>query len=297
MAVFDLSLEQVVPGPVEQLKTSNLEHCPKGLPLQNASVLEATFSDGEPEHSKDLRSKSKAKATPKAKALSSDQKAEFVISRLRESSSLRDIRPPVKEAPHDEDDESVFSHPDSDKNKRARWADVLPDDDSCSAGAASSGNKDNYASVVSGCSSETVLLPDVDQGRSSGADADLCESWLRDMSPLLSAYDCKLLRRYIPSLSTDSLQKVMTVSSSERITALANRREQSQLCVAEQQISKMAMRRVLETTFARLASAYTDIQEVHRHWQATNDKTNRKSKASTAKSALQYKQRSQNRFR
>ena len=178
MAVFDLSLEQVVTGPVGQLKTSNLEHCPKGLLLQNAAVLEAT---------------------------------------------------------------------------------------------------------------------DVDQGRSSGADTDLCDSWLRDMSPLLSAWDCKLLRRYIPSLSTDSLQKVMTVSNSERITALANRREQSQLCVAEQQISKMAMRRVLETTFARLASADTDIQEVYRHWQATDHKTNRKSKASTAQSAWQYKQRAQNR--
>ena len=219
-----------------------------------------------------------------------------ILTRLRESNSLRDIRPPVQEAPHEEDDESVFSHLHSETNKRARLASVLPDDVSCSAGAASSSNKDNYTSVVFGCSSETVLLPDVEKGRSSGADSDLFESWFRDMSPLLSAYDCKLLRRYIPSLSTDSLQKVITVSSSERIIFLANKREQSQLCFAEQQISKMAMRRVLETTFARLASAYTDIQEVHRHWQATNDKTNRKSKASTAKSALQYKQRSQNRF-
>jgi hypothetical protein len=41
-------------------------------------VMEATFSEGEPEHSKDLRAKSKAKA----KALRSDQKAEFVNSRL-----------------------------------------------------------------------------------------------------------------------------------------------------------------------------------------------------------------------
>jgi len=63
---------------------------------------------------------------------------------------------------------------------------------------------------------------------------------------------------------------------------------------AEQQISKMAMRRVLDTTFARLASADADIQEVHRHWQATVDKPNRKSKPSTEQSALQYKQRLQN---
>ena len=111
IAVFDLSLEEVVPGPAQRLKSSNLEPCPKGLPLQNAFVLEATFSDGEPEHSKDLTSKSKAKAIPKAKALSSDQKAEFVISRLRESSSLRDIRPapakeePVKEEPQEIDNE------------------------------------------------------------------------------------------------------------------------------------------------------------------------------------------------
>ena len=59
IAVFDLSFEEVVPGPVQRLKSSNLEHCPKGLPLQNVFVLEATLSDGEPEHSKDLRSKSK----------------------------------------------------------------------------------------------------------------------------------------------------------------------------------------------------------------------------------------------
>jgi hypothetical protein len=134
----------------------------------------------------------------------------------------------------EEEENILFSHADLDKSKRPRWADVHPDDDSCSAGAASSGNKDNYASVVSGCSSEKVLLPDVDQGRSSGADANLCESWLTDVSPLLSVYDGKLLRRYIPSLSTESLQKVVTVSSSERITLLANRRRQSQLCARAQ---------------------------------------------------------------
>ena len=142
-------------------------------------------------------------------------------------------------------------------------------------------------------------------------DAKLCESWLKDVSSLLSSYDAKLLRRYIPSLSADSFQKVVTVSGAERITYLASKKqhsrhysaeeiasdsEQSQLQGTKEQISKMAMRRVLDITFARLASVAPDIQEVHMQWQATNDKPNRKSKASTEQHTLQWYQRGQHRF-
>ena len=142
-------------------------------------------------------------------------------------------------------------------------------------------------------------------------DAKLYESWLEDVSSLLSSYDGKLLRRYIPSLSADSFQKVVTVSGAERITYLASKKqhsrhynaeeiasdsEQSQLQGTKEQISKMAMRRVLDITFARLASVAPDIQEVHMQWQATNDKPNRKSKASTEQHTLQWYQRWQHRF-
>ena len=142
-------------------------------------------------------------------------------------------------------------------------------------------------------------------------DAKLNESWWKDVSSLLSSYDGKLLRRYIPSLSADSFQKVVTVSGAERITYLASKKqhsrhysaeeiasdsEQSQLQGTKEQISKMAMRRVLDITFARLASVAPDIQEVHMQWQPTNDKPNRKSKASTEQHTLQWYQRWQHRF-
>ena len=186
----------------------------------------------------------------------------------------------------DEVNMSLGTAPES--SKRVRWADKS--------------ESDTAACACLLATDEEYCLAD---------DAKLCESWLEDVSSLLSSYDGKLLRRYIPSLSADSFQKVVTVSGAERITYLASKKqhsrhynaeeiasdsEQSQLQGTKEQISKMAMRRVLDITFARLASVAPDIQEVHRQWQATNDKPNRKSKASTEQHTLQWYQRWQHRF-
>jgi len=49
----------------------------------------------------------------------------------------------------------------------------------------------------------------------------------------------------------------------------------------EEQISKMAMRKILETIFEEQACEDCHIEEVHKQWQATKEKGNRKSRNST----------------
>ena len=110
----------------------------------------------------------------------------------------------------------------------------------------------------------------------SSSEAKFCLPWLNTVGDLLGASDVKILHRYIPSLPMESLQKVVTASHCERIRYLASKKAQSQDSNAEEHISKMCMRKVLATTFEQLASDDIHIAEVHRHWQATSAKGNRK---------------------
>jgi len=48
---------------------------------------------------------------------------------------------------------------------------------------------------------------------------------------------------------------------------------------APSNISKMAMRRVLQTALTKLATQDRDIDELPKHWLATADRSDRKSKA------------------
>ena len=140
---------------------------------------------------------------------------------------------------------------------------------------------------------DEVLEPVASQDRSSGSDAHLCSRWLEEMRPLLSPYDAKLLQRYIPVLPPDSLQKVMTESHSEQAAYLASNRQQTQQRSVQKNISKMAMRRVLGTTFARLALTDFLILEVHRQWEATTNRSNRKGQQSAKQHIQQWHQRGQ----
>ena len=129
---------------------------------------------------------------------------------------------------------------------------------------------------------EEVWLPVLNTGSSTA----LCTRWLKQVSPLLTKYDATLLHRYIPALSVQSLQKVCYASRSDYLNYLAS-------CSGEQhdkaeRISKMAMRRVLETTFARLATDDPAIDTVYAHWQATSDKPKRKSSASAKRHTAQW---------
>ena len=155
-------------------------------------------------------------------------------------------------------DDAQFVSPHIASPKRARWSDIMSNE--------SDGEQNN------------VSLPSVNQVSSSSSDAGLCHSWLQSTSCLLSNYDGKLLRRYIPALSSDSLQKVVSLCESKRLTYVDVKRQQREPCGPEVQISKMAMRRVLGTTFSQLAPDHDDILQVHRQWTATDDKSHRKGK-------------------
>ena len=109
---------------------------------------------------------------------------------------------------------------------------------------------------------EEVWLPVLNTDSSSA----LCARWLDQVSPLLSKYDAALLRRYIPDLPTQSLQKVWFASRSDYLNYLAGKVWQSEQHGAVEQISKMAMRRILDTTFARLALHDPDIHTVYEQW-------------------------------
>jgi len=158
------------------------------------------------------------------------------------------------------------------------------DTSNCAAFSAGVSATDNPAS------SKRARWADVVEEAASD-EVSLLERWLLEVSPLLSKYDGVLLRRYMPSLPTASLQEVVTASRTEYSAFMASKKEEPQ-----PQISKMAMRRVLATTFERLAPADAYIREVHRQWEATKDKSDRKSKASTQSSTMQWHQRRQNRY-
>ena len=140
-------------------------------------------------------------------------------------------------------------------------------------------------------SPDEVLEPVASQDCSSGSDAHLGSRWLEEMRPLLSPYDAKLLERYIPVLPPDSLQKVKTEFHSEHAAYLARNRQQTQQRPAEKNISKMAMRRVLGTTFARLALTDFLFQEMHKQWQATTTRSNRTGQQRAMHHTQQWHQR------
>ena len=122
---------------------------------------------------------------------------------------------------------------------------------------------------------DEVLEPVASQDCSSGCDAHLSSRWLEEMRPLLSPYDAKLLERYIPVLPPESLQKVKTEFQSDHAAYLARTRQRTQERPAEKIISKMSMRRILGTTFARLGLTDCLFQEMHKQWQATTTRSNR----------------------
>ena len=165
-------------------------------------------------------------------------------------------------------------------------------------------NKRNYVDAI---------LADVD--KEDWMPTDLVEYWLNIVCPLVNNYDATLLCRYIPKLSAQSMQKLWDASAEDYGNHLAEKVWQSQDHIAAEKISKMAMRRVLETTFGRLAPTDPDIQDhiaaekiskmamrrvldttfgrlaptdpdiesVYMHWKSTRDKPNRKGKCSAAR--------------
>ena len=169
----------------------------------------------------------------------------------------------------------------------------VSEDAASSAASATIDQKCKYDHATAEVGSDEVLGPVASQDCSSGSDAHLCSRWLQEVGSLLSAYDAKLLQRYIPVLPPDSLQKVITVSHSEQAAYLAGNRQQTQQRSAEKNISKMAMRRVLGTTFARLALTDFLILEMHRQWEATTNRSHRKGQQSAKQHTQQWHQRGQ----
>ena len=107
---------------------------------------------------------------------------------------------------------------------------------------------------------------------------NLDECWLDIVCPLLRKYDAALLCRHIPKLPTQSMQKIWDASAIDYGNHLADKVWQSQDHIVAVQVSKMAMSRILETTFARLALTDPDIHIVYVHWSKSRDKPNRKGK-------------------
>ena len=143
---------------------------------------------------------------------------------------------------------------------------------------ATANNKRSFADAMLHDNEKEVWLPVLQTGNNSA----LCQNWLDEVCPLLSKYDATLLHRYIPNLPTSSLQKVWNASRSDYLNYLARDVWQNEQHGEVEQISKMAMRRILETTFQRLALNDPAIDAVYKQWLATSEKPKRKSIA-TAK--------------
>ena len=114
---------------------------------------------------------------------------------------------------------------------------------------------------------------------------DIREDWLNEVCPLLNKYDAKMLRRYIAFLPIHAFVKVWSISHYEYLKYLADRRKNGE----EEQVSKMAMRKVLESTFETVARADDTWLPVYEHWLATKDKSNRKSKSTAGRHEDQWK--------
>ena len=131
-----------------------------------------------------------------------------------------------------------------------------------------------------------AMLADVD--KEDCLPTNLVECWLDIVCPLVSNYDATLLCRYIPKLPAQSMQKLWDASAVDYGNHLAEKVWRSQDHIAEEKISKMAMGRVLETTFARLAPKDPDIDIVYMHWKRTRDKPNRKGRDSAKRHTEQW---------
>ena len=187
---------------------------------------------------------------------------------------------------------SKDSSSDSDSSALGPVANQNSSSGSDSSGASATLNqKRKYDHATAEVSPDEVLGPVATQDRSSGSDAHLCSRWLEEMRLLLSPYDAKLLERCIPVLPPDSLQKVKTEFHPEHAAYLARNRQQTQQRPAEKNTSKMAMRRVLGTTFARLGLTDFLFQEMHKQWEATTTRSNRKGQQSAKQHTQQWHQR------
>ena len=160
-----------------------------------------------------------------------------------------------------------------------------------SAASATLNQKRKYDYATAEVSPDEVLEPVASQDCSSGCDAHLSSRWLEEMRPLLSPYDAKLLERYIPVLPPESLQKVKTEFQSDHDAYLARTRQRTQERPAEKIISKMSMRRILGTTFARLGLTDCLFQEMHKQWQATTTRSNRTGQQRAKHHTQQWHQR------
>ena len=136
-----------------------------------------------------------------------------------------------------------------------------------------------------------VLRAVASQDCSSSPDARLGSRWLEELRPLLSPYDVKLLERYIPVLPPESLQKVKTEFQSDHAAYLAKNTQPTQQRPAEKIISKMSMRRILGTTFARLGLTDFHFQDIHKQWQATTTRSNRTGQQRAKHHTRQWHQR------
>ena len=154
---------------------------------------------------------------------------------------------------------------------------------------ATANNKRPFADAMLHDNEKEVWLPVLQTGDNSA----LCQSWLEEVSPLLSKYDATLLHRYIPNLPTSSLQKVWNASRSDYFNYLARDVWQNEQHGEVEQISKMAMRRILETSFQRLALNDPAIEAVYKQWVATSEKPKRKSIASAKRHTADWHWRRQ----
>ena len=142
----------------------------------------------------------------------------------------------------------------------------------------------NTTSVSSASSvvCQTVSMPLVNQQGQTATHEEVCHNWLKEMDNLLDNFHVALLRRYIPRLSRSSLQQIVDVCSQE-FNAYCHEYK-------VQRVSKMAMRKILETTFAKVAPKVPDIRDLQEQWLATADKPNRKSKNSTQAHMTRWRQ-------
>ena len=181
------------------------------------------------------------------------------------------------------DDDLDFSASSFSKSERGRWEDMSEDCAKRSVSASDHIMTDDEPKMRFPVASKDSKLPATWLFR---------ESWLKDVCSILSTFDGAILRQNIPSLCDKSLQKVVSVSKSERIIYLAQR---STLQGKEQSISKMAMRKILEETFAKLACAHADIEELQTKWHVTKDRKQRKGKGSMKQHKEQWLQRTEKR--
>jgi hypothetical protein len=86
------------------------------------------------------------------------------------------------------------------------------------------------------------------------------------------------------------LQTVIDRFRFERIAYLASEKK-NRRHGDDEEGSKMAIRKVLNTTFLKLAPGDAEIKQVYLHWDATNKKSNRKGKACAQRNADRWHQR------